>query len=58
VKFLVIALVGLTFQRIAFARLKITQATKFFWLLSAGISLLAFLMIYADSIIQPIKQVI
>jgi formate hydrogenlyase subunit 4 len=50
-KFFVIALVGLTFQRVAFARLKITQATKFFWIISAGVSLVAFVMIYVDVLI-------
>jgi formate hydrogenlyase subunit 4 len=50
-KFFIITLVGLTFQRITFARLKIDQITKFFWLISAGISLLGLLLIYIDMII-------
>ncbi len=49
VKFTVIAILGLTFVRVAFARLKINQATKFFWLVSAGISLLGLLLISLDS---------
>lgn len=47
-KFLIISVFGLTFVRVAFARLKITQITKFFWLISTGISLLGFLLLYVE----------
>ncbi|MBW2967601.1 NADH-quinone oxidoreductase subunit H [Candidatus Woesearchaeota archaeon] len=50
-KFLIVALLGLTFQRVAFARLKITQSAKFFWLISAGVSVLGFVLIYVDGLI-------
>jgi len=50
-KFFIIAFLGLTLERIAFARFKITQITKFFWLISAGISLLGFLLIYIDMVV-------
>ncbi|MFH1063748.1 MAG: complex I subunit 1 family protein [Candidatus Woesearchaeota archaeon] len=49
VKFTVIALLGLTFVRVAFTRLKITQVTRFFWLVSGGISLIGLLLIFLDS---------
>lgn len=51
VKFFIISFFGLTFIRVAFARLKIEQAARFFWLLSAGISLMGFLLVYIDSVI-------
>ncbi|MBW2965125.1 NADH-quinone oxidoreductase subunit H [Candidatus Woesearchaeota archaeon] len=50
-KFLVLAFFGLTFERIAFSRLKINQATRFFWMISAGISIIAFVFIHIDSIL-------
>ncbi len=50
-KFFIISFIGLSFVRVAFARFKINQVTRFFWIYSAGISLLGLILIVVDSII-------